>query len=120
MARLSFRVASCTFGSYKIINKDQRMTVNPVASRVTLRLVIHGRVQGVFFRDSMRRAAQNLSVFGWVRNRSDGTVEAVIHGEPASVDAIVRWAHDGPQYAHVERVEITADEGDYSRFEVIS
>ena len=85
----------------------------------TLRLVIHGRVQGVFFRDSMRREAQNLAVAGWVKNRSDGTVEAAVHGEPAAVDAIVRWARRGPQHAQVERVEIEPDEGSYTGFEVI-
>ncbi len=89
------------------------------ASRITLRLVIHGRVQGVFFRDSMRREAQNLSVAGWVRNRSNGTVEATVHGEPAAVDAIVRWARHGPQRAQVERVEIEPDDGSYASFEVI-
>lgn len=85
----------------------------------TLRLVIHGRVQGVFFRDSMRSEAQNLSVSGWVRNNSDGTVEAAVQGEPAAVDAIVRWAQRGPQHAQVERVDIELDEGSYASFEVI-
>jgi len=85
----------------------------------TLRLVIHGRVQGVFFRDSMRREAQNLAVAGWVRNRSDGKVEAAVHGETAAVDAIVRWARRGPQHAQVERVEIEPDVGSYTSFEVI-
>jgi acylphosphatase len=84
----------------------------------TLRLVIHGRVQGVFFRDSMRREAQNLSVCGWVRNRSDGTVEAVVHGEPAAVDSIVRWAQNGPQHAKVVGVEIGPYGGNYNSFEV--
>lgn len=84
-----------------------------------LRLVIHGRVQGVFFRDSMRREAQNLAVAGWVRNRSDGTVEAAVHGEPAAVDAIVHWARRGPQHAQVERVDIAPDEGSYTGFDVI-
>jgi len=87
--------------------------------RKTLRLVIHGRVQGVFFRDSMRREAQHLAVAGWVRNRSDGTVEAAVQGESAAVDAIVRWAQRGPQHAQVERVEIAPHEGSYTRFEVI-
>jgi acylphosphatase len=85
----------------------------------TLRLVIHGRVQGVFFRDSMRREAQNLSVAGWVRNRSNGTVEAAVQGEPATVDAIVRWARRGPQHAQVEWVKIEPGDGSYTGFEVI-
>jgi acylphosphatase len=85
----------------------------------TLRLVIHGRVQGVFFRDSMRREAQNLSVTGWVRNRSDGTVEAAVQGEPAAMDAIVRWARHGPERAQEERVEIEPHTNSYTSFEVI-
>ncbi|MDO8464366.1 MAG: acylphosphatase [Gallionella sp.] len=94
------------------------MTIQP-ASKKVLHIVIHGRVQGVYFRDSMRREAQKLGIAGWVRNRSDGTVEAVVQGEPADVDAIVRWAHHGPEYAHVERVEIEPHEGGYTNFEVI-
>ena len=84
----------------------------------TLRLIIHGRVQGVFFRDSMRREACKLNVSGWVRNRSDGSVEAAVHGEPAAVDAIVQWAHRGPPHAEVERVDIQPDTGNYAGFEV--
>jgi acylphosphatase len=94
------------------------MTIQPMPRKM-LRLVIHGHVQGVFFRDSMRREAQNLSISGWVRNRSDGSVEAAVQGEPADVDAIVRWAHRGPQTAQVERVEIEPYQGNYSNFEVI-
>jgi acylphosphatase len=93
------------------------MTTTP--RKETLRLVVHGRVQGVFFRDSMRREAQRLAVRGWVRNRSDGTVEAVVQGEPAAVEAIVRWAHRGPEHARVERVESEPSEGNYSDFEIL-
>lgn len=92
---------------------------NQTASRKTLRLVIHGRVQGVFFRDSMRREAHRLGIAGWVRNRSDGTVEAAVQGEPADVELIVRWANRGPERAQVERVEIEPHEGSYSSFDVI-
>ncbi len=87
--------------------------------RKTLRLVIHGRVQGVFFRDSMKSEAQLLAVTGWVRNRNDGTVEAAVQGEPAAVDAIVRWARRGSQHAQVERVEIEPHEGIYTGFDII-
>jgi len=85
----------------------------------TLHLEIHGRVQGVFFRDSMRREAQRLGITGWVRNRSDGSVEAAVQGDHAAVDAIVRWSHQGPRHARVERIEIWPDDGSYDRFEVI-
>ncbi|HXU93082.1 MAG TPA: acylphosphatase [Gallionella sp.] len=85
----------------------------------TLRLVVHGRVQGVFFRDSMRHEAQRRAVSGWVRNRSDGTVEAVVQGEPSAVDAVVHWARRGPEHAQVERVEVEPSEGTYSGFEIL-
>jgi acylphosphatase len=89
------------------------------AQTKALRLVVHGRVQGVFFRDSMRREAQRLGVSGWVRNRSDGAVEAVVQGEAAAVDAIVRWAHRGPEHARVDRVEIEPGAGTYGGFEIL-
>lgn len=85
----------------------------------TLRLIIHGRVQGVFFRDSMLLETQRLGIAGWVRNLNDGTVEAVVQGDPASVDAIVRWVHHGPQHAIVARVDIEPDDGSYTGFKVI-
>ena len=84
----------------------------------TLHLVIRGRVQGVFFRDTMRREAQSLGVSGWVRNRPDGTVEAIVHGEPVAVDNLVRWAHHGPQHAEVVRVDVEQAEGNYSSFDI--
>jgi len=95
------------------------MVMHPSSKPSTLHLVIHGRVQGVFFRQSMQREAQYQAISGWVRNRSDGSVEAVVQGEPAAVDAIVRWAQRGPERAQVERVDIGPGEGDYSAFEVI-
>lgn len=88
-------------------------------NKITLRLVIHGCVQGVFFRDSMCRETQQLDVDSWVKNRSDGSVEAVVQGEPAAVDAIVRWAHRGSEFAQVERVDVEPDDGSYTRLEVI-
>ena len=87
-------------------------------SRKTIRLLIHGRVQGVFFRDSMRIEAQRLGIAGWVRNRSDGAVEATVQGESAAVDAIVCWAHRGPPHARVERIDISSDDGSYNGFEI--
>jgi acylphosphatase len=96
------------------------MDTNISSSLKTLHLVIHGRVQGVFFRQSMQREAQYLPVSGWVRNRSNGTVEAVVHGEPAAVDAMVRWAHKGPEMAHVERVDVDPTDGEYTNFEIMN
>lgn len=84
----------------------------------TLLLLIHGRVQGVWYRDSMRREAEHLGVSGWVRNRSDGTVEAMVQGEAGAVEALMRWAHRGPQFAEVERVDVEPGSGSFSGFEV--
>ena len=88
-------------------------------SAVTLHLVIHGRVQGVCFRDSMRVEAQNHEVSGWVSNRPDRTVEAVVQGAAADVDAIVRWAHHGPSLAQVSRVDVEPIGGTYTGFEIL-
>ena len=92
------------------------MTTSP---QKKLRLVMHGRVQGVFFRHSMCHEARKLGVSGWVRNRSDGSVEAAVHGSSVAVDALVHWAQRGPELAYVERVEIGVDDGNYNSFEVI-
>lgn len=72
--------------------------------------MIQGHVQGVFFRDTTRRRAAERGVAGWVRNNPDGTVEAVFEGEPDAVESMVRFAHDGPRGAVVERVEVTEEE----------
>ena len=70
------------------------------------RVVVHGRVQGVFFRDSTRRLAQQHEVAGWVSNRPDGTVEAVFEGEVDAVERLVAFAQKGPRGAGVERVDV--------------
>ena len=73
--------------------------------RVRKRLVVHGAVQGVFFRATARRRAGDLGVAGWVRNCPDGTVEAVVEGEPDAVEAMVRFCRVGPEGARVDRVD---------------
>jgi len=74
------------------------------------RVVVHGRVQGVFFRDTMRRMAQSRGVAGSVRNRPDGAVEAVFEGDPEAVESMLRFSRQGPERAVVERVEETEEE----------
>jgi acylphosphatase len=86
---------------------------------VAKRVVVRGRVQGVFFRDSARRAAESRGVAGWVSNRDDGTVEAWFEGEPDAVESMVSWARSGPSRADVEQVDVEDVEPDgLSRFEV--
>ena len=70
------------------------------------RVIVHGRVQGVGFRDTFARAARDRGAVGWVRNRPDGTVEAVFEGEPEAMESLVRLAGEGPRGAEVERVEV--------------
>lgn len=74
------------------------------------RVVAHGLVQGVFFRDSCRREAERAGVSGWVRNTGDGTLEAVFEGEDAAVQRMVAWARRGPADAHVTRVDVSDEE----------
>ncbi|HLR94511.1 MAG TPA: acylphosphatase [Jiangellaceae bacterium] len=70
------------------------------------RVVVHGRVQGVFFRASARQEAVTRDVTGWVLNRGDGTVEAAFEGAPEAVDALVTWSRRGPAQASVDHVEV--------------
>ena len=71
---------------------------------------MHGHVQGVFFRDRVRRLAREHGVAGWVRNNADGTVEAVLEGEEEAVERLVRFCRQGPRGAVVERVETFEEE----------
>jgi acylphosphatase len=75
---------------------------------VTRRLRISGRVQGVGYRESLRYEADRLGVCGWVRNRLDGSVEALLQGPQEKVDALIAWARRGPPAAFVRKVEIEA------------
>jgi acylphosphatase len=84
---------------------------------VTYRLVICGRVQGVFYRGSMVSQANALGLRGWVRNRLDGSVEAVVQGEAHVVNRMVEWARRGPPNAAVASVDIFPSEGDFVCFQ---
>ena len=77
---------------------------------VTRQLRIHGRVQGVYYRASMVAEATRLGLHGWVRNRADGSVEALVHGGAPAVQALVDWARRGPPQALVERVDVAEAE----------
>ena len=70
------------------------------------RVVVHGLVQGVFFRDSVRRRAVSAGVSGCAQNMRDGTVEAVFEGEPDAVEQLVAFCHEGPRGARVDRVDV--------------
>jgi len=86
---------------------------------VRRRVIAHGRVQGVFFRDSARERARAHGVSGWVRNRDDGAVEAVLEGRPDAVERLVRFFETGPSHASVERLEVEEESPEgLSGFEV--
>jgi acylphosphatase len=80
--------------------------------KITRRLRIFGRVQGVFYRESMRERAEQLEVTGWVRNCADGTVEAIAQGDAFMVGRLIEWAQRGPDAAKVDNVEIETVEED--------
>lgn len=85
--------------------------------KLTRRLVVYGRVQGVNFREAMRAQAQRLGVTGWVRNRSEGSVEAMVHGAPDSVERMLEWTRQGPPAARVTRVDVEPAEGVFDSFD---
>jgi acylphosphatase len=74
--------------------------------RIRRRVVVHGRVQGVFFRGSTQDEARSAGVDGWVRNRPDGAVEAVFEGEAAGVEQLVAYCRRGPSWARVTHVDV--------------
>jgi acylphosphatase len=90
-----------------------------VSEPIRRRVVVHGHVQGVFFRDTARRKAAQRGVAGWALNCADGTVEAVFEGDPDSVAALVDWCRHGPRGADVSRVEVDEERPEgLTRFEV--
>jgi len=88
------------------------------AGDVTLRVIIRGRVQGVGFRYAFAEEASSRRLRGWVRNRRDGCVEAIVSGPAAEVEAIVAWSRRGPGAAQVTAIETAAADGDFARFEI--
>jgi len=85
--------------------------------KITRHLRIYGLVQGVFFRDSLRQQAESLEVAGWVRNRRDGSVEAMLHGDASAVETLIAWCRIGNGRARVDRVEVEVGQGSHTGFE---
>ncbi len=81
-----------------------------MSASIARTVVISGRVQGVFFRDTLRRRARSRGVSGWVSNRPDGTVQAHLEGPPDGVAELVLWCRTGPRGAEVEDLEVTVAE----------
>jgi acylphosphatase len=90
-------------------------------SNQRIRLFVTGRVQGVFFRQSLKVMAKKNNIFGWVKNLKDGRVEAVLEGDEEKISRLVEWAHGGPANAIVEDVEIQNEKfiSEFSKFDVL-
>ncbi|MFB5597801.1 acylphosphatase [Candidatus Nitrosopumilus sediminis] len=90
-------------------------------SNYRVRLFVTGKVQGVFFRQSLKVMAKKNNVFGWVKNLKDGRVEAILEGNEENVSRLVEWAHGGPANARVEDVDIRNEKftGEFSKFDVL-
>ncbi len=89
--------------------------------QVRARAVITGKVQGVYFRSETQRAAQQRKVRGWVRNRSDGSVETLLEGDEPSVKAMLEWCWQGSPLSRVQHVDVQWEiyTGDFDRFDVV-
>ncbi len=87
---------------------------------IRVRLLVEGRVQGVWFRESTRRMATSLGVNGWVRNLPDGRVEAVAEGPEEQVNKLIEWCHKGPPAAKVTAVHVEPEswQGEFDSFEI--
>jgi acylphosphatase len=92
-----------------------------VMNNIRVHLVVEGRVQGVWFRESMRREAVSLNLTGWVKNRPDRTVEALIEGPEREVNKLVSWCQKGPPVARVTgiRREQETWQGEFDSFEIV-
>ena len=90
-------------------------------ANLRMRLIIEGRVQGVWFRDSTRREAVGLGVTGWVRNRPDGTVEVLAEGQEGDVKKLTAWCRQGPSYAVVTRIHESEEpwKGEFDSFRIV-
>jgi acylphosphatase len=90
------------------------------SKKVRARVIVHGRVQGVFFRYETQQAATKRDVAGWVRNLPDGTVEAVFEGIEDNVHSTLKWCRQGPPHARVDKLDVDwlPPEETYNRFEI--
>ena len=85
--------------------------------KITKRVIVHGRVQGVNYREATRLQAERRNVGGWVRNRDDGSVEAILHGLPDDVAQVLDWMRRGPPAARVTQMDVSSSDGSFEGFE---
>lgn len=86
-----------------------------------IRIFVTGKVQGVFFRQTLKVTSKKNNIFGWVRNLKDSRVEAVLEGDEEGISRVIKWARSGPANARVEDVEIRNEQftGEFSKFDVL-
>lgn len=89
-----------------------------MATQTRVHVTIRGRVQGVFFRMETQRTADRYGVYGWVKNRTNGTVEAVFEGDQEKVAAVIDWCRRGPRHAIVEGIDVHEEPytGEFNHF----
>ncbi len=92
--------------------RDSKNSVHDDNEKTSVRLLVNGKVQGVYFRLNMQEIAKKNSVFGWVRNLTDGRVEALLEGNKDGVDQVIEWSKKGPENARVDDLKI-----DYLQYE---
>ena len=88
--------------------------------KIAKRVIISGRVQGVFFRANTKQKAEQLGITGWVRNTSDGKVEAIFEGDENSVKEMISWCRHGPSLARVDNINIKENKAtsEYTDFKI--
>lgn len=101
-------------------NATQEPMRNPKAKRIRAHVHIYGTVQGVYYRQNTKQVADRHGVKGWVRNLSDGRVEAVFEGDDLNVNEVIEWCHVGPPKASVKDVSVRYEKytGEFAGFEV--
>lgn len=98
----------------------RKMRRSLTLKKIRAHAIIAGRVQGVFFRMETKRAADHAGVFGWVRNKRGGNVEALFEGDEGSVKSMLEWCREGPPLAYVKSVDIEFEDykGEFKEFEI--
>lgn len=88
---------------------------------VRVHLIVEGRVQGVWFRESTRIKAAELEINGWVKNRSDGSVEIIAEGPEADIRKFIEWCHEGPSYADVTKIAESSEDfrNEFDSFNIV-
>ena len=109
------------FSLFLVFKHIGRLTPNRVMfQRARVSISVYGRVQGVFFRSETQKKAEELGIFGWVRNLPDGKVEILAEGEEGKLEKLIKWAEEGPDSARVDNLEINRQKysGEFKDFKI--